>query len=346
MVERKYLTIAIFVLIPSKILAVSAWLPRIHKYKCSVSSLTTDKASISSREERVKIYQRIENIISDKYSKIFWLNLKKEQLEHILSILNNRLGATANETNQRKKDINHELYSITVEEQKLLREASHLKLLLLDLYNYAQEQVLSASIEYSNSDSSSFGVGALYSQSKFTNSEYTSTRSRSKTKSFELFYKYKILQQQNFVLSTQIQFSAQDYSGLSPGYSVEMFLLAGKSSQKKYGENFTEVNISAANGILKNDTHNNLYSFAIAKGTKFSNNFTISSYTKYTNRRNCHRIYKETIYEQLSVAKTVNFANNVANTSFTVQIGYFWDRSLKNRNYQTSGIVFSLWTEA
>ncbi|RYE05997.1 MAG: hypothetical protein EOP33_01975 [Rickettsiaceae bacterium] len=86
-------------------------------------------------------------------------------------------------------------------------------------------------------------------------------------------------------------------------------------------------------------------SFAISQGTKFINNFIISSYTKYTNKTNCHPIYKKTIYQQLSVAKKLDFSNNGLSTNVTAQIGYFWNNSLKIHHYKTSGIVFSLSTE-
>ncbi|BDU59636.1 hypothetical protein FLA4_00460 [Candidatus Rickettsia kotlanii] len=55
-------------------------------------------------------------------------------------------------------------------------------------------------------------------------------------------------------------------------------------------------------------------------------------------------IYNSSVYEQLGIAKIINFGKENRNL-LTAQIGYFWDQSLSNKQYKISGISFSAWLD-
>ncbi|RYE05998.1 MAG: hypothetical protein EOP33_01980 [Rickettsiaceae bacterium] len=252
MVKTKCLVIIFFLTTPFKIFAASAWLPVKQKY--SISLLNADKASEIAKNERIKIYQLIESIVGEKYNKQLRLEEKKQRLIYVLSLLD-KVGSTNAAQDimriaRRKANIRRELHHIESVEQRLSNEIHYLESLLLELHNYNQEQFLSAALEHRINDDSSLGISWSYIQNKFTNSKYNSAERISTMKSFELFYKYKILERQNFILSTQLQLLLPDHLNLDDK-SVEIFLLIGNSKQQRYRQDFTDISISCHRNIIK-----------------------------------------------------------------------------------------------
>lgn len=76
--------------------------------------------------------------------------------------------------------------------------------------------------------------------------------------------------------------------------------------------------------------------FSTCEGIKFKNGIMLKITAMY--------IYDSSVYEQLGIAKIINFSKENRNL-LTAQIGSFWDRSLSNKKYKISGISFSAWLD-
>ena len=86
------------------------------------------------------------------------------------------------------------------------------------------------------------------------------------------------------------------------------------------------------------------YNFSTCEGIKLKNGIMFTSFTKYHTRQNYGYVCDNSVYEQLGIAKIINFGKENKN-SITTQISYFWDRSLSNKKYEISGISFSAWLD-
>lgn len=164
----------------------------------------------------------------------------------------------------------------------------------------------------------------LHKNDKFINKKNTSLEAA-------IYYKFKLFGDHDFVISAQPKILMVSNKKQKESFLGEISLLTGMS------KNIHSVTIFSQNAISFGHSIN-------CEGIKFSNGIMLTSFTKYHTRKNYGSIYDNSVYEQLGVAKIINFGKE-NKSSLTTQIGYFWDRSLSNKKYKISGISFSAWLD-
>ncbi len=220
---------------------------------------------------------------------------------------------------------------------KVYRDIEKLKKIASELESYQDEYISSFSAEYGINDYSSFGVNALYNNNRFY-------RSHSHIKSFDVFYKFKLFQNKSYILTIQPKIIINEGRSSPQELFHEVSLAAGLSKEKKSVKFFSESSLAIGLCCSKSCQGKQYYSFALSEGAKLPLGLMLVNFTKYYIRKNYGTIYSNNLYEQVSIAKEINSRNRRQN-NLTMQLGYFWDKSLKNANYQTSGTVFSIWLE-
>jgi hypothetical protein len=335
--QRKYIIFVLLILFPFKAFCSTAWLPDESKYKYSISSSITDKESKDVKLLRIQAFNIGEQILDKLISRIMYLN-QDDTVIQLAKINNIKLDKNGNVPQYFKNIIKNEINKIQLSVDKLKEE-------LCLLSPYQQQQITSTYIEYAPIHNMSFGINGYYKEDVFTNSKYTSSKRKSDTKSMSFFYKYKIFQNNNFILSIQPQLTVNRHSTLSCETLQELIFLAGVTKSKGEYEFFTEGSVAISDRLSSISKKNKSSTYTHAEGIKLPIGITLMNFTKYYVRKHCNPILKLSVYEQLSVAKTFNFGN-VRDKSLTIQLGYFWDKSLKIKSYKISGVVFSIWLEA
>lgn len=343
MVKRKYLIFYIFLITSQNILA-SPWLPDIGKYKYSISTSKIDKGSKILKKQRVGFYIKTENLIDDFL--LYRENLFNEMNAEIEMRI--RMLPTVFTAESRRSQITEitQMVSNKFNQKIAFIDVSvkSLKNTLCQMHSYQDQEQISSTIEYGATDQISFGINALYQENRFVNSKYTDTKDHSQTKSGDIFLKYKLFQNNNYIISVQPKILIKARSNYHQDTFQDLSILLGFSKKKGSLEFFTESGIAIGGGVSSNTSKNKYYTFALSEGVKLPYSFTLVNFTKFYIRRNYGYIYKKSIYKQLSIAKTFNF-NNLRVSNLSIQLGYFWDTSLKAKNFSISGAVFSLWFE-
>ncbi|MCC8368946.1 MAG: hypothetical protein LN573_02555 [Rickettsia endosymbiont of Oxypoda opaca] len=186
-------------------------------------------------------------------------------------------------------------------------------------------------------DNQNFGVHFLFKKEKF-NGKKTFNEEAS------LFYKLKLFQENDFVLSLQPKIFVSKNKGRAEEFFAEISLLSGMSEKIYSASVFNQNTVSVGHYLNYLGYKKRYYNVSTTEGVKFENGFMLVSFTKYHNRQDYGYIYEKTVYEQLSVAKIIKF-DNVGKNFLTTQLGYFWDQSLSNKKYKISGITFSIWLD-
>jgi hypothetical protein len=132
--------------------------------------------------------------------------------------------------------------------------------------------------------------------------------------------------------------------GCQQQFSYELLLLSAFSKKIRTVSVFAESVFSFGQALNNSYTRRSHYSFSISEGIEFQNGIMLVDFTKYYTRRNYGSIYNRTLYKQLSIAKKIKFGNLKKN-GLTTQIGYFCDKSLINKHYKISGVIFSIWMD-
>lgn len=353
MVKRKYLILAWIIFVPLKTVAISAWQPHKGEYKFLSSTLIADKTSRNVIKDRVKQYKLLEDQISNLLNIVIQLEdestfatrhpgivRKLEQLTLRLSdyptTINKYKYKQVLETIERMKSKEAHAASLIKENINELKEV------LCLLHADQMTQIINSSIEYGATDDSSIGVETQYTYNQFTNSKYTSTRYKSQTKAFDVFYKYKLFQNEHFVFSIQPQLSM--VNDLSNQYQkfADIFIATGAVANKGEYEAFTETYVNFGRGISRCNHKRLYFNVGLTEGVKLPFGISITNHTRYSFSNNL--LYERVIYEQFSVAKEI-ISGNILPVDLTLQYGYFWQRNLRYKSLKMSGSVISLWLE-
>ena len=191
----------------------------------------------------------------------------------------------------------------------------------------------------------SFGVKAYYQEDSFADSKYTSAENSSNVKSAEVFYKYKIFQNKNFIFTVQPKFIFNNHSIFGGGEIFhELDFLAGITKKLGRLEIFTQMSVGIGGGTSKSAKAKKYNSYEITEGIKLPFGITLTRFTKHTARKNYNYFHEKNIYEQFSIAKRFEFGS-LGRKNLTVQFGYFQDYNPDFESLEVSGSMFSLWSE-
>lgn len=220
---------------------------------------------------------------------------------------------------------------------KILRQIKRLEQKIVELSSYQDEQFVNSTIEYGITDNQNIGVHFLYKEDKFLNEKNISPDA-------SIYYKLKLFEDNDFVISAQPKILMSKSKKLKEDFFGEVSLLTGVSKNIRSVIIFNQNVFSLGHSINNLSSKKMYYNFSTCEGIKFKNGIMLTSFTKYHTRQNYGYVYDSSVYEQLGIAKIINFGKENKN-SLTAQIGYFWDRSLSNKKYKISGISFSTWMD-
>lgn len=210
----------------------------------------------------------------------------------------------------------------------------------LSAYQESIFQVLT--IEYGVNKSQNLGLQILYKNKTFQKTNKVNNFLI--TNEISLFYKINLFHSANRILSIQPKIYVVQSSNNHSEWLYELLLLAGISKTVSNTLIFIDHAIGFAHSISKECNRKHNYSIATTEGIKLSNGIMLTSYNKYTVRSGYGSVYSKTLYTQLSIAKNIH-SNRMLHSNLVTQIGYFWDKSLVNKNYRLSGLVFSIWID-
>ncbi len=219
---------------------------------------------------------------------------------------------------------------------KILRQIKRLEQKIVELSSDQYEQFVSSTVEYGITDNQNIGVHFLYKEDKFLNEKNISTDA-------SIYYKLKLFEDKDFVIAAQPKILMSKSKKLKEDFLGKIFLLMGMSKNIRPVTIFNQ-NIFSFGHSINIGSKKMYYNFSTCEGIKFKNGIMLTSFTKYHTRQNYGYVYDSLVYEQLGIAKIINFGKENRNL-LTAQIGYFWDHSLSNKKYKISGISFSAWLD-
>lgn len=254
---------------------------------------------------------------NSKYLKQTRTNLRLK-IEQKLEYLRTQLKLVNNESSAHYKILSLYIKSLEKEVLELLAYQ--------DLFNKI------FTIEYGINQKSNLGIQFLYKDFKLQNKQISG------------FYKVKLFQNNTHIISLQPKIIFSQNTKNYQQFSYEVLLLSGRS--RKFGSIsiFSENSFSIGTNLKTKYEGKNYYTFSSTEGIKFENGIMIASFLQYHLRKNHNYIYNKTLFVQLSIAKQIKF-DKLGSKNLTMQIGYFVDRSLINKNYKLSGIRLSAWTD-
>lgn len=261
---------------------------------------------------------------------------KKQQLKR--SSLYISLGGYIYQLEQRLRD----LKPTSARHAQLSYRIKSLKALQRDLSSYQDRHMSSLYIEHGVNEKESIGVKILYKEHAFSTKRYH-------TKSADIFYKLKIKQTRNHIISLQHKAIINNGHRYEDKHTLqEITLFFGNSDKKKNKIFFNEFAASIGYGFGKYGRKKRYYGFSATEGVKFPSGIMLTSFTEYKLRKNYDLPYTKTVYEQIAIAATVDI-NKKNRNYITLQLGYFWDTNLRSKLYKSaptiSGPILSVWTE-
>ncbi|WP_375330670.1 hypothetical protein [Candidatus Tisiphia endosymbiont of Oplodontha viridula] len=297
--------ILLFIISVTNKIYASAWLIDSGKYKYTVTASNIDKNSKNIKQVRANLFLQIQ--------------CKLAYLKDRIKLVNNSSA----------------LYN------KLFRQIQFLERRSREISSYQDELMRIFAIEYGINKNQNLGIQLLYKENKFQGSNDMNYLSNDKE--IGIFYKIKLFQNTNKIVSVQPRiYMTKD--GCQQQFSYELLLLSAFSKKIRTVSVFAESVFSFGQALNNSYTRRSHYSFSISEGIEFQNGIMLVDFTKYYTRRNYGSIYNRTLYKQFSVAKRIKFGNLKKN-SLTTQIGYFCDKSLINKHYKISGVIFSIWMD-
>lgn len=321
MVEGKYLKfLLIFILLNlfSFYSYAGAWLPQVGEFKIGFSYGVVDNKTKKEQENRDHIFIELRKEISSLYN-------KKYEIE--------------NEAYTEKR----RLYNIErAKLEKIKNNIEILEQITADLSAFNDNFFNSIDLEYGLSTQESFGMKISYKQDQTSISPMPLYKKiKLDDKLIAVFYKYKLFQSKEFILSLQPNFHFSTHNNRSFSKYFDIGLMLGHSKQKKKYSLYSEIGVVARTPFYNNKGDVS-YVLMFNEGTKLNNGFMVSNYTEYEHIVNKKSVYESTIYDQLAIAKEICF-DVKKSKCFTTQVGYFWKESLVERTYKISGPIFSLW---
>lgn len=299
----------------------SPWMTKLGEYKFITSYGIIDSNSKKLKSNNAALYQEIQNKLNILYDMKEIIKNANIQNQHVQSIRDNKLSEVTTIINNLEQTRN-------------------------DLSSVAQYQFGSMQIEYGLSEKQNIGIMLHNKYEKFRLS-YDKLK-KSKTYGTDLYYKYSIYSQPNYIITFQPKLKFEDCYSKPHHKGQNIFAEAGilfghKKHNKKYlRDTLTEISLYAKRCVNNHCDGKIGYGIAISDGIEFSNGVYTSHYIQYEySKRKCD-LYKEVIYEQIAIAYPIKF-KLLKDSPVTLQIGYFWQRSLRSKLLQISGSVFALW---
>ncbi|GAB4168649.1 MAG: hypothetical protein Tsb006_7120 [Rickettsiaceae bacterium] len=318
MVKGEYLKIiAVFVLLPLNSYA-DAWLPEPGSYNVSSSYLLVDKKSQKRRSLRSKLFIAIQDEIARLGAEKGFIHNKALELER--NLLNSEIKQLEN--------IDREI--------KELEQASS------ELFAFSDDNSAYFELEYGATDFQSFGVKVGNKVDKFVDTDSKKNSVAKTGKDVSIYYKYKFYECNNVIATVRPRIYSSAYKKSSCSQYYDLSLLLGHSKARKSYSTYFELGITARKYFSKYVSNNVGYVIATQEGIKFTNGFSIINFTEYEKAKFANILYRQTVYNQFSIAKEFQ-SDNLKPNYFTIQVGYFWKGSLVNRFYTVSGPVISLW---
>ena len=317
MVQRKYIvdlvsSKSLYKLLGFLLIATSpgiaksvAWLPDKGHYKLSTSVLFSDELTKKLQNKRAEILLEAYRDMGELLSKDNLTKSEKKDLQELEDFCNT-----------------YDAFNDT-------------------LFTYQE-------IEYGIGSEQSFGLKAYLSSERFLqyryNNKFTDDYIFKKkiTKGIGFYYKYLLYKNDRWQIVIMPEISQFGRSNTDEKFAYSAGIYAGYSKTTKSGKNyFSEFgfNISSIFNDSYKDTILNKFSFT--EGIELIKGFFIINYVEYSFASNGNMLYKHTIYEQASITK--EFKHSANKMSITAQVGYYWKRSLKNKNFWVSGPLFSLY---
>jgi hypothetical protein len=301
--QRKYLTFLAIILCPS-ISLPCPWIPTPGSYKYNITTLITDSGTKFLDQEKSAAMILIE--------------------EKIEQLIQQKISIESSAQNYDPIKI-----------QSIDRKVARLKKRLRNLPAFSSFRLLVNNIEYGVDNDSSFGIKMLTKkQKRITAAHISSIQTEN---SAHIFYKHILHKKDHAILtiSPQIIIRKEDVG-------FEMACLRGATGIIKSYDVFATAEFSLGIYITKSNNHKTAYSIGGTQGVELSDKITISNYTKYDYRGGHSDAYQKTLYEQLSISRTI-FRDKLKECSLNA--GYFWYKSLIKRSYRNSGLVISMMIE-
>jgi hypothetical protein len=319
MVKRKCLILACLVLYTLNSVYSSAWL--LEKNSWALYSATENYVNISGaiKSDKAEIYKGLMELTRH------YAELEKEK-----DVVRNNSGLT-NESKEQRIALIDEL------RKEVLREFDK----YYDELYYPQAHN-STLIEYGLKDYLTIGTkifedhGAIYS-----------IKSRSQM-GMENFARIKLFQNEKYILSVQPKILiSQDDDYNEPIIATEGRLLLGfNKKSSKY--NLTHFrNFEFAYKTSTNDPKDTFIG-EITEGVRFKSGFYLLWQNIIEKKNVKLKTFKETLREQLSIAKTINVSRSGGkskgrNAELTFQLGYYTTFSMIRKRRLAEGVIFSLW---
>lgn len=301
----------------------SPWMTAKGQYKIVTSYGVIDKKSKKHKTNHAVICQEIQN--------------KLDFLYNVQSELKYNIGL-------------QEKYAYITRDKSLLyvnQAIKELEQIRNELSSIAQYQFGNTNIEYGVSKKQNIGMILHYKYEKFrfpNNQLY-----HPKTYSTDLYYKYSPYSDRNYIITLQPKLKVEEsyvkrHRKCHNAFAEGAILFGYKRRNKKYLRNtFSEMSLYATRCINKYCRNQTGYGVTLTDGVQFDNGIYLSHFVKYEYITKKSNMYKAVIYDQVAMAKDVKF-KSFKGLVINFQIGYFWQRSLREKSLKISGPVFALWT--
>jgi hypothetical protein len=320
--QRKYitpsplLTFAISFFLCLQTALADAWLPKPGTYKYIASVAFVDKDTRKLRNKRQVLYNNLQDA-SRKLGK------RKDELLSLVKDQNRSL------TNSEQRAIE----AIDNKVAAFLADANYIAI-------FNENEFGNFSVEHGINENQSFGVRIGYRLDQFQTylddgKSYDSFRYGD---DINLIYKHKLYSNDKLIITLKQQVQFDRYQN-ARNFVASTSVLFGYSKTKKNGQIIFQdigffIEVPTANDINQG--------IEITDGIKFKNGIIISNYFRYMFEEKDHIAYNRSIYEQISVGKVIG-VRGLKKLDLTLQLGYFWNQSLIDTNFISSGPTFSLW---
>lgn len=321
MVQRKYLAINLIIILTTIIAPcsyASAYLPKAGNYKYFLSSAFVDKMSNKKRRQKIDLFIQAQDFI-------YMYRAEQE------SIRNNARQENRALLNSEQRNI-ETLDQVIKKYEKITKEIAA----------FNDNTTSYFEVEYGVTDQQSVGMKIDYSTSKFAEIKNNkATKTNYVGKGLDLFYKYKLFENDKFIVTLQPKLHYSTYHN-NTSSSIDMGLLFGHSQESKKYKTFQEFSITLRKHFDQHIKNSLGYVISMTEGAQFNNGILIINYTEYEHKNSAHWLDRAIIYEQVSIAKIFSL-DTLDRQSVTAQLGYFWKGSVAKSPYAISGPIFTLW---
>jgi hypothetical protein len=228
----------------------------------------------------------------------------------------------------------------TLEELQALRD---------DLDGLYDQFLVNSELEYAVSPSQSFGLKGSFSEEKILNYKYNHRTSqdhnfkRTIARELGFYYKHSLYKNDRWQVSIVPEFSYRKRAMLDKTRIINIGSYIGYNKILKSGKKSVSE-LGFVIGKIFNDGYKDTIFRKISffEGVELLKSLFLNNYFEYSFANNGNIVYNNTIYEQVGISKEFAISKN-EQQKFTMQIGYYWKKSLVSSSFMVSGPVFSLW---